>query len=543
MEFLWVLLGIIVFIFVMGLLVLVHEGGHFLMAKKAGILCYEFSIGMGPVIYQKKKGETVYSIRAFPIGGYVSMAGEEVEDDVLKGFKRVRLVKNDNNQVIKIIANLENKKYKDLEVVELVKYDLIGTKNVLEDELFIEVKENEEIKRYVVKRDALVNLEKTSEIQIAPYDRNFVNKPWLNRFLSVFAGPFMNFVLAIVIFFIIGLCTGYAKTDDTVLGGVTVVEGSNNTLQEGDKLLEINGHKLTNWQSISSVLDEISLGGTKYVSSITVKALSEDKVEKIVVINPSVFVYSIELAFKVDGTDLPIVGKYSSNNEKTKSYIAGLREGDEILKLEAGNKVLNQNVTKSTILEFFNSEELKEGQDIKVTYKSIETGETKETTISVYSAKLLDTQAIPATKVQLGITCANGFDLGKLLYMPFVETGNSVTMIFKTLGALFTDSSVGVDDLSGPVGIFTLLKEATKEGFVTVLSWAAILSVNLGFMNLLPLPALDGGRIAFMLYEGVTRKKPNSKVENIIHTIGFLLLMGLMIFISFNDVLRCVGCK
>ena len=142
MEFLWVLLGIIVFIFVMGLLVLVHEGGHFLMAKKAGILCYEFSIGMGPVIYQKKKGETVYSIRAFPIGGYVSMAGEEVEDDVLKGFKRVRLVKNDNNQVIKIIANLENKKYKDLEVVELVKYDLIGTKNVLEDELFIEVKEN-----------------------------------------------------------------------------------------------------------------------------------------------------------------------------------------------------------------------------------------------------------------------------------------------------------------------------------------------------------------------------------------------------------------
>ena len=543
MEFLWVLLGIIVFIFVMGLLVLVHEGGHFLMAKKAGILCYEFSIGMGPVIYQKKKGETVYSIRAFPIGGYVSMAGEEVEDDVLKGFKRVRLVKNDNNQVIKIIANLENKKYNDLEVVELVKYDLIGTKNVLEDELFIEVKENEEIKRYVVKRDALVNLEKTSEIQIAPYDRNFVNKPWLNRFLSVFAGPFMNFVLAIVIFFIIGLCTGYAKTDDTVLGGVTVVEGSNNTLQEGDKLLEINGHKLTNWQSISSVLDEISLGGTKYVSSITVKALSEDKVEKIVVINPSVFVYSIELAFKVDGTDLPIVGKYSSNNEKTKSYIAGLREGDEILKLEAGSKVLNQNVTKSTILEFFNSEELKEGQDIKVTYKSIETGETKETTISVYSAKLLDTQAIPATKVQLGITCANGFDLGKLLYMPFVETGNSVTMIFKTLGALFTDSSVGVDDLSGPVGIFTLLKEATKEGLVTVLSWAAILSVNLGFMNLLPLPALDGGRIAFMAYEAVTRRKPNAKVENTIHAIGFILLMGLMLFVSFNDVLRCIGCR
>lgn len=543
MEFLWIVLGIVVFAFVMGLLVLVHEGGHFLMAKKAGILCYEFSIGMGPVIYQKKKGETVYSIRAFPIGGYVSMAGEEVEDDVLKGFKRVRLVKNDKNEVIKIIANLENKKYSDLEVLELVKYDLIGTKESLEDELFIEVKENEEIKRYTVKRDALVNLEKTSEIQIAPYDRNFVNKPWLNRFLSVFAGPFMNFVLAVVLFFIIGLCTGYAKTDDTVLGGVTAVEGSNNTLEAGDKLLEINGHKLTDWQSISTVLDEISEGGSKFVSAIQVKAVSEDKVEKNIIINPSVFVYSIELAFKVDGTDLPIVGKYSSNNEKTKSYLAGLREGDLITKLEAESGKVENNVTKSSILQFFNSEELKEGQSVKIHYVSAETGQNLETSIEVYSAKLLDTQAIPATKVQLGITCANGFDLGKLLYMPFVETGNSVTMIFKTLGALFTDSSVGVDDLSGPVGIFTLLKEATKDGIITVLTWAAILSVNLGFMNLLPLPALDGGRIAFMLYEGITRKKPNSKVENIIHTIGFLLLMGLMIFISFNDVLRCVGCK
>lgn len=543
MEFLWIVLGIIAFVFVMGLLVLVHEGGHFLVAKKAGILCYEFAIGMGPVIYQKKKGETLYSIRLFPIGGYVSMAGEEIEDDILKGYKRVRIVKDEEGQVIKIIANLENKKYENLDVLELVKYDLIGTKEAKEDELFIEVKENDEVKRYIVKRDALVNFEKTAEIQIAPYDRNFVNKPWINRFLSVLAGPFMNIVLAVVLFFIVGLCTGYAKTEDTILGSVTAVEGSNNTLEAGDKLLEINDHKLTDWASISEVLDEISKGGESFTNSIKVKALSDDKVEKTIVINPSVFVYSIEMAFKVDGTDEPIVGSYSNNNEKTKSYLAGLRAGDTIKKLEADNLTLTQNVTKSSILEFFNSEELKEGQDVKITYIAAADSKEYTTTIEVYSATLLDTQDIPATKVQLGITCANGFDLGKLLYMPFVETGESFTMIFKTLGALFTDSTVGVDDLSGPVGIFTLLKEATKEGIITVLTWAAILSVNLGFMNILPLPALDGGRLAFMVYEGVTRRKPNAKVENIIHSIGFILLMGLMLFISFNDVLRCVGCK
>lgn len=535
MEILWVILGILVFAIVMTILVTVHEGGHFLMAKKAGILCHEFAIGMGPVIYQKKKGETVYSIRAFPIGGFVSMAGEEVEDNVLKDVKQVRLVFDKNNKIEKIIVNLENKKYKDLPVYDIVNYDLIGTKEGLEDELYITVLEDGEEVKYIVNRDALVNFEKTLEIQIAPYDRNFVNKPWINRFASVFAGPFMNIVLAVVIFFIIGLVSGYAKTEDTVVGEVNAVENSNNTIEVDDRLTHINGIKLTDWQSISDALAKVDLDKTP---QITVGIEGKDDI----VINPSAFVYSIEMAFIVDGTSSPIVGHYSASNEQTKAYKAGLRDGDIITKLETEKLILADGVTKQSIINFFNSEELKEGQTIKVTY---DRGEQKglTTEIEVYSEKLLDTQGIPATKLQLGIVCANGFNLGKLLYMPFVQTGESFTMIFKTLGALFSDSSVGVDDLSGPVGIFNLLKNATKEGILTILSWTAILSVNIGFMNLIPLPALDGGRIAFMLYEGITRKKPNAKVENTIHAIGLILLMGLMIFVSFNDVLRCIGCK
>ena len=87
--------------------------------------------------------------------------------------------------------------------------------------------------------------------------------------------------------------------------------------------------------------------------------------------------------------------------------------------------------------------------------------------------------------------------------------------------------------------IFTLLKEQTKQGILNILYWTATLSVNIGLVNLLPLPALDGGRIAFLLYEAVTRKKVNAKVENIIHSIGLILLMGLFVFISFNDIIRC----
>ena len=538
---LWIILGIIVFIIVMGILVLVHEAGHFLVAKKAGILCHEFSIGMGPVIFQKKKGETVYSIRLFPIGGYVSMAGEEVEDNILKGVQKVKLVINEQNIVEKIIVNLENPKYADLPIYDVVSYDLIGTKDTLEDELFIEVKNEEQAIKYVVKRDCLINFEKKVEIQIAPYDRNFVNKPWANRFLSVLAGPLMNIVLAIVIFFLLGLFVGYADTKHTEIGEVSIVENSgNDQLKEGDRSTSINGIPLTDWNSIGDALAQVDLAKTPQI------ALKVEGREETIYINPSVFVYSIEMAFKVDGTDEPIVGEYSASNEKTKSYKSGLRKGDKLIKIEAGQKILDTNITKSSILAFFNSPELEEGQDVKITYERLdENNELKEgnATIEVYSKQLLETQDIPATKIQIGIVCANGFNFGKLLYMPFVQTGESFTMIFKTLGALFTDKSVGIDDLSGPVGIFNLLTEATKSGIPTILNWMAILSVNLGFMNIIPLPALDGGRLAFMLYEKIARKKPNAKVENIIHTIGFLLLMLLMIFVSFNDVLRCMGCK
>lgn len=532
MDVLWVIIGLVVFAFVMGLLVLVHEGGHFLVAKKSGILCHEFSIGMGPIIYQKKKGETVYSIRAFPIGGFVSMAGEEIEENILKDVKKVRLVLDKNNHVEKIIVNLANQKYKNLPEYELGKYDLIGTKDALPDELYLEVKEGEEYVRYIVNRDCLVNFEKTTEIQIAPYDRNFVNKPLLNRFLSVLAGPVMNLVLAVVIFFFIGLFTGYADENNTKIGGVTVVENSNNTLVKGDVITAVNGIKVENWDELSKALNSFENAN----GPIRVSVDGKDDI----LINPSVFVYSIEMAFIVDGTNLPIVGSYSSNNTETKAYKAGLREGDLITKIVAKDAALEgANVTKSGIVEFFNSDTFVEGQEVEIYFTR--NNEPQNITIEVYSETLLGTQGIPKSKIQLGIECATKFDLLKLIYMPFVQTGESFTMIFKTLGALFTDSSVGVDDLSGPVGIFDLLKNATKNG--TLFTWAAIISVNLGFMNLIPLPALDGGRLAFMVYEGITRRKPNAKVENIIHSIGFILLMGLMLYVTFNDVLRCIGCK
>lgn len=554
MNLLWIIIGLVVFAFVMSVLVIVHEGGHFIAAKKAGILCHEFSIGMGPVIFKKKKGETVYSLRAFPIGGFVAMAGEEVEENILKDVNKVKLViDKETNRVTKIIVNLDNPKYSDLPTYVLGNYDLIGTKKALDDELFIEVRdedENDSFERYIVNRDCLVNFEKKTEIQIAPYDRNFVNKPLLNRFISVFAGPFMNIVLAVVIFFFIGLFSGYPNEKDTVIDKVTVVEGSNNLLVSGDRITSINGQETKEWGDISRILGDISKGGNNYTSQIRI---TTDNGKDFMLV-PSVFIYTVELAFKADGTNEAIIGKYSSNNEKTKAYLAGLREEDKIIGVYAIDPKTKEVIgtvydegkvlSKSEILAFFNTDTLAQGPDVKFKFKrtNAEGAEVvlESELIEAYDSKTLNSQNIEASKVQLGITCQNKFNLGKLFYMPIVETANNCVSIFKTLGLLFSKSRIGVDDLSGPVGIFTILKESVKQG--TVFIWMAILSVNLGIMNLLPLPALDGGRITFMVYELITRKKPNAKVENTIHTIGLMLLMALMIFISFNDVLRCLGC-
>ena len=106
-----------------------------------------------------------------------------------------------------------------------------------------------------------------------------------------------------------------------------------------------------------------------------------------------------------------------------------------------------------------------------------------------------------------------------------------------TLKHLFT-GSVGINNLSGPVGIFTLTSQAASEGFGTLLNFIGFLSVNVGFMNLLPIPALDGGRLLFLGYEAITKKKPSQKVETALISITMILLLALIAYVSFNDILR-----
>ena len=574
MEWYHYVLGIVAFLLILGIIVLIHEGGHFLLAKKAGILCHEFSIGMGPVLFQKKIGETVYSIRAIPIGGFVSMAGEEVNFDALKDVKKVKLEFDELNRIKSIIPDIDNPKYDGKTVYTIVSYDIIGTKEEVDGELFMEVEAEGETSRYEVLRNAIMYFPKKQTAQIAPYNRNFANKTLLQRFLSVFAGPAMNFVLAFLLFVVLGFTRGYAQTNATEIDDVdekapiSLATGGN--ISKNDVIKSINGVELTNWEELQKVMAAFAMDGKyevngetiNYDGSLEVKYFDADKgKEETIEVVPNTYIYSIQLLFKNPHTTegdvhkLPIVESFNKNNKKTATYKAGVLAGDLITGIGVANKK-NDDVEKLTytdvtsidqIVDYFKV--LEESKLIVLRYERTNE-ETGEKTVGYskpmesYSKPYLEASGISQIKLELGVSAVYKFDPLKILYMPFVETFGCVVDIFKSLGLLFNPrANVGVDDFSSVIGIYELITSSLADGFNSLIYIFAFLSANIGFVNLLPLPALDGGRLAFLGFEAVTRKKPSPKVENIIHTIGLFALMGLMAFIVLNEILRMIGLK
>ena len=340
------LITILAFVFILGLTVTIHEFGHFLFAKKAGIYVYEFSIGMGPRLFKfkRKNDETDYSIRLLPIGGYVQMAGEDIEVD------------------------------KDI-----------------------------------------------------PKDKLLQSKTWFQRFLTMVAGVMFNFLLAIVVLFIIALFKGV--TLDATRIDTSKIEG----LKKGDKIISIDGNFVNNYDKLAL---ELSVAGSK---KFDIKVKHKDGSYDTVAIKPKA-IYD--------------------KKDKLKGYEYGF-----------------------TIT----------GKDEK------------------------------------GILAA--------IKYAFIKFVSIIEQMFFTVWYLIT-GKISLKLLSGPVGIFSIVGSAAKTGFFSVLSLLALISVNVGFINLLPIPAFDGGHILFLIIEKIKGSKVNPKVENTIHTIFFILLMVLMLYITFNDVLR-----
>src|SRR5690625_1800623 len=231
-----------------GLLVFVHEWGHLIFAKRAGMLAREFAIGFGPKLFSFMKNETVYTIRLLPIGGYVRVAGEDPEIIELKAGHHIGLQFNESGKVSKIIVN-NKEQYPDAYLIEVktadLDHDLLITGYSLDDE--------ETLRHFDVDRKALFVVDEL-ETQIAPYDRQFASKTVAQRAMQLFAGPMMNFILAIVIFVIIGLVNGF-PAERALIGEVQPNSPAEEAgIEAGDEIVQVEGSSITSWQEFTNVI-------------------------------------------------------------------------------------------------------------------------------------------------------------------------------------------------------------------------------------------------------------------------------------------------
>jgi len=519
------LLNIIVFVLVLGVIILIHELGHFYFAKKAGILCHEFAIGMGPAIYQKRKGETIYSIRSIPIGGYVSMAGESVSDALIKKEQVIGVKLNSQGQVQYIIMNSEMSS----DYVGIVKsFDLYGKDF---NPLYLELDIQGELKRFSVVRDARYQFSKEKEMWITPQEKSFESKTLWQRFLVIFAGPLMNFILALFLFLIVGFFAVKPNLSSNALGGV--VSGSTADiigLETGDEITIINETPIHAWTDVSSVMSNLD---SVYVS------LSYRRDGQTYQANDVTVSVVIQMAGITNITedrtlyhDTPTIGQTFG---RAKSE-GGLEPGDIITSIENDFGTVTPIQDWDQLISYF---KLNTSGTIIVRYDR--NGNAGTATYDLISANALEKLGYQPIVFQLGIQATANFDLGYTLLYPFRAFYSNMMQVFNTIGLLFNPSeNLGIGDLSGPVGIFSLVSSTTSQGLVALIGFTAFLSINIGLLNLLPIPALDGGRLVFLGIEAITRKPLNRRLENTINNVMFFILLGLFVFVTYNDILRLI---
>lgn len=522
------IVALVVFVFILGFLVTLHEFGHFYFAKKAGILCSEFSIGMGPIIYRVKKGETYWSIRAIPVGGFVSMAGEDMNESLIKVGSTISL-QLENELVTEIILN-ENI---DGDIQgEVISRDMYGKDS---NDLYIELNVNGEMIKYNIAEECYYVLSKNQKVAVAPYDRCFESKTLKERFLAIIAGPVMNLIIALVLFMMVGLATGVA-TNENVIGSVTT-NTAQLYLEEGDVITKIGDYTVDSWDDIGVAMNLLQAQGATTIPMVIDREGEKDKPVnvKATIQILNVGISNLNLTKDQDGYVGPgiVLGSMATGN---RAYESGLREGDVLLSVMYNGEEHYIN-TWLDAMTFFKSVG---DVSAKVSFNYSRDGvESTTNEVVLYDEATLTKLKAPLISYTIGITATTKFDFIGGLQNGLILTWENATMIFTTLGLVLNPSvAIGVSDLSGPIGIFGMVQDYMDAGFIAILSLVGMLSVNLFIVNLLPFPALDGGRLVFLGVEGVTKKPVNKNVENNINFVGFVLLMALMLYITFQDVLR-----
>jgi regulator of sigma E protease len=516
MDILIVIGNILLFILVLSVVICIHELGHFFFAKRAGILCHEFAFGMGPRIWSKKVGETTFSIRAFPFGGFVSMSGEEINKELVSKGDTVKLMFDDQGLVKRIIVKPKANAYSDIDNTQVEKIDLWGAEM---SPLYIN--------DFTVRRDAYYMLDGIDQ-QIAPQERNFNSKNKRNRFMVNIAGAMMNIILALFVFLFIALVWGVADPSSTVVSEVSLDTPAYSVLEPGDQIIAINGVIIFSWSvddGSASVNSELS----KYAEadSFIFTVVRDGETITLDPIKPQFIFYGLGFTSATESDDLIIGTPLYTDTE--------LLSGDLILSIDGTSFA-----SWADLIAFADTYE-GSNEDAPTSIVVDRDGEIKTFEYVAYNSKTLSAMGYEAFYSRVGISGSSHFSFFGSFQAAMVSLYNSSISIYRTLGLLFTSDQVGIGDLSGFIGIYSITANAAAQGLRSLLSWVGLLSVNLGIVNLLPIPALDGGRLVFIVYEAITKKKPNQRVENMLHTAVLFLLLGLMVFITYKDILRLFG--
>jgi regulator of sigma E protease len=437
-------MSIIYFIVGLGLLIFIHELGHFLVAKWSGIRVERFSLGFGPRILKIQKGETEYCISALPLGGYVKMSGQE-----------------------------------DFE-----------------------------------------------EGEILPLDdpRAFSSKSLLTRLAVVLAGPGMNLLLPFLlmpIVFLLGRSEPkYLSQAPIVIGVQAQSPAQAAGLQPGDRILAVDGHAVQNW-------NEALRGMTKPPdTTVTVslfregkefsKTLTAQKEEGI----PQGFL-GIEPMFFVDVD--PVIGEVAKDSP---AQAGGVKAGDRVLAI--GEAPIQDWIQMSDAVN------ASHGGELKFTLQR--GAATVEARITPQFDKKLKKYTVGVLKASNPEAYEERrYSLSEAFQKGFQENVVLLGMTFKVLKDLVT-LKASYKELGGPVRIAQISAKAAEKGLGNFLYLLAFLSIQLGILNLLPIPVLDGGHVAFMAYEAVARKPLSSKKRLIAQQVGMFLLLTLMVLVTVNDI-------
>jgi len=429
------LITLLAFLFVLGVLIFVHELGHFLAARRHGVRVLTFSLGFGPKVLKVKRGDTEYCISVIPLGGYVKMAGENPEDP----------------------------------------------RSGQPDE--------------------------------------FLSKTKWQRFQILFAGPAMNIILAVVVTTFVlayqGVQVAVYWDEPAVIG--SVVGGSpaeKAGLRPGDRIVQVAGDTVDTWKDLDIAVGirrpdrDVAVSVVRNGQTITsnVRPVAEGKYE----------ISDIGVMPDVN----PIITQVIPGDRAEQ---AGLKAGDIVLSVNGVRMA-----TRAQLIDVISQSG---GKTVQLTVKRGSEDVTLTGTPEQRGARGM--MGFYISEPTRSFT-PGPFEAVKLSVEHNIESSG---VIFRTLAGLFTGET-SVRQLQGPVGIAQLSGESANEGFITLLSLMAMLSINLGILNLMPVPVLDGGHILIMALEGIARRDFSMQVKEKMLLAGFVVLMMLMVTVIYNDLTR-----